>query len=130
VTVLLLDTHAYAWAVTAPDRLSDRARAAIADTGNVLLVSAASAWELAIKYRLGKWPAAEPLLAQHDTLCAELGATPHPISAGEAIRAGGLTWTHADPFDRMLAAQAMLGNFTLVTRDEAFRELPGLLSLW
>lgn len=130
MTVLLLDTHAYAWAVTAPDRLSERARAAIADASNTLLVSAASAWELAIKHRSGKWPAAEPLVSQHAMYCARLRAREHPISAADALRAGTLSWSHPDPFDRMLAAQAMLTNATLVTRDESFTELPGLQVLW
>jgi PIN domain nuclease of toxin-antitoxin system len=130
VSVLLLDTHAYVWALTAPDRLSDRARTAITDVGNQLLVSAASMWEMAIKHRAGRWPAAEPLLGQHDMYCKRLGAEQQPISALDAIRAGGMTWSHADPFDRMLAAQAMLGQATLVTRDEVFAELPGLQTLW
>lgn len=130
MTTLLLDTHAYAWAVTAPDRLSDRARAAIADIHNVLLVSAATAWELAIKHRSGRWPDAEPLVSHHDLYCGRLGAQQHPITAGDAIRAGTLSWSHPDPFDRMLAAQSMLGQSTLVTRDPVFSELPGLSVLW
>lgn len=130
MTTLLLDTHAYAWAVTEPDRLSDRAREAITDVGNVVLVSAATAWELAIKYRTGRWPAAQPLVTQHDIYCARLRAQQHPITAADALRAGTLTWSHPDPFDRMLAAQAMLGQATLVTRDQRFAELPGLPILW
>lgn len=130
MTLLLLDTHAYAWAVTAPDRLSDRSRAAITDVANLLLVSAATAWELAIKHRSGKWPAAEPLVNHHDLYCRRLGVQEHPITAADALRAGALTWSHPDPFDRMLAAQAMLAGATLVTRDESFTALPGLQVLW
>lgn len=130
MTTLLLDTHAYVWAVTAPHLLSDRAAAMIADTANTLLVSAASAWEMAIKHRAGKWPEAETLLAQHDEVVTRLGAHAQPISAADAIRAGGLTWTHTDPFDRMLAAQALLHSATLVTRDRAFAEISGVPLLW
>jgi PIN domain nuclease of toxin-antitoxin system len=130
MTVLLLDTHAYAWAITAPDRLSGPARAAITDVNNVLLVSAASAWEMAIKLRSGRWPAVESLVSQHDVYRERLGARPHPITAADAIRAGTLRWQHPDPFDRMLAAQAMLHPATLVTRDAVFTELPGLTTLW
>lgn len=130
MTVLLLDTHAYVWAVTAPDELSERARSAIADASNTLWVSAASAWEMAIKHKAGRWPEAETLLAQHDRLCARLGADHHPITSTAAIRAGSLAWTHRDPFDRMLAAQALLGHATLVTRDEVFAGLTGLTVLW
>lgn len=130
MSTLLLDTHAYAWAVSAPDRLSDRAREAITDIGNDVLVSAVTAWELAIKFHSGKWPEAEALVSQHDIYCRRLGAHHRPITAADAIRAGTMTWAHPDPFDRMLAAQAMLAQATLVTRDNVFSELPGLPVLW
>jgi PIN domain nuclease of toxin-antitoxin system len=130
VTILLLDTHAYVWALTAPDRLSGRARTAIEAPGNVLLVSAATAWEMAIKHRAGKWPEAEILLAQHDDLMSRLGAQSLDISAADAIRAGNLDWDHSDPFDRMLAAQSLLRQAALVTRDAAFGQLRGLTIIW
>lgn len=130
MTALLLDTHAYVWALTDPDRLSSRARAAIEEPSNVVYVSAASAWEMAIKYRAGRWPEAEILLAQHDDLISRLGAQSLDISAVDAIRAGSLDWDHADPFDRVLAAQSLLHHAELLTRDEAFAELRGLTILW
>ena len=65
MSTLLLDTHALVWAVSRPDRLSDRARAAVADPVNHIIVSAASAWELSTKVRLGRFPEAEPLVAQY-----------------------------------------------------------------
>lgn len=130
MTTLLLDTHAYVWAVTAPHLLSDRAATTIADPANTLLVSAASAWEMAIKHRAGKWPEAEVLLGQHDGVVERLGARTQPITAADAIRAGGLSWAHSDPFDRMLAAQALLHSATLVTRDRAFSEVIGIALLW
>jgi len=130
MTSLLLDTHALAWAVGRPDRLSERARSAVADPANHLVVSAASAWELATKVRLGRFPEAEPLVAQYPSIVAELGAEPLPITDRHARRAGGLAWDHRDPFDRMLAAQALLEHATLVTRDEAFTALAGLDTLW
>ncbi|HUG84565.1 MAG TPA: type II toxin-antitoxin system VapC family toxin [Euzebya sp.] len=130
MTTLLLDTHTYVWAVTAPDLLSDSAREAIADPANTLLLSAASTWEMAIKHHAGRWPEAEILLRQHDDLARRLGAVQHPITAADAIRAGALTWAHRDPFDRMLAAQTFLSQATLVTRDDAFGELSGLPTLW
>lgn len=130
MTTLLRDTHTYVWAVTAPDLLSERAASEIADTANTLLVSAASAWEMAIKHRAGKWPEAEVLLDRHDDLVERLGARSQSISAADAIRAGGLNWTHTDPFDRMLAAQSLVHSATLVTRDRAFAELNGVLLLW
>ena len=130
MTVLLLDSHAYVWALTDPDRLSRRARAAIETPSNALLVSAATTWEMAIKHRAGKWPEAEVLLAQHDDLTRGLGAQPLDISPADAVRAGNLDWDHADPFDRMLAAQSLLRQTVLVTRDAAFGQLRGLPVLW
>ena len=130
MTVLLLDTHAYVWALTDPDRLSDRARTAIETPTNTVLVSAATAWEIAIKHRAGKWPEAEILLAQHDALISRLGAQPLGINAAGAIRAGSLRWDHPDPFDRMLAAQSLLHQAALVTRDKAFGHLRGLTITW
>ena len=130
MTILLLDTHAYVWALTDPDRLSDRARTAIEAPSNSVLVSAATAWEMAIKHRAGKWPEAEVLLAQHDDLTNRLGAQSLDISAADAIRAGSLNWEHADPFDRMLAAQSLLHQAALVTRDAAFGHLRGLTIIW
>jgi PIN domain nuclease of toxin-antitoxin system len=130
VSALLLDTHAYVWAVTAPERLSTSARTAISDPTTTILVSAASSWEMAIKHRAGRWPEAEVLLAQHEALRARLGAEDRPITAADAIRAGGLSWDHRDPFDRMLAAQAMISQATLVTRDDAFDDILGVLTLW
>jgi len=93
-------------------------------------VSAATAWEMAIKHRAGKWPEADILLAQHDDLTSRLGAQSLDISAADAIRAGSLDWNHADPFDRMLAAQALLRQAALVTRDAAFGHLRGLSTIW
>ncbi len=130
MTTLLLDTHAYVWALTDPDRLSGRARSAIEAPSNVVLVSAATAWEMAIKYRAGKWPEAEILLAQHDDLTSRLGALSLDISSADAIRAGSLDWDHADPFDRMLAAQSLLHQAALLTRDAAFAALRGLTVIW
>ena len=80
--------------------------------------------------RLGKFPEAEPLAAQYEQLVERLGATHLPISPVHALRSGGLNWEHRDPFDRMLAAQAMLEHQRLVTRDQAFADLVGLDTAW
>lgn len=130
VTALLLDTHTYVWAVTEDHKLSHAARTALQDPSAALLVSAATAWEMAIKHRAGRWPEAEPLLLQHQDLCRRLRAQALPITAADAIRAGGLTWAHTDPFDRMLAAQALRSHATLVTKDQVFADLPALPVLW
>jgi PIN domain nuclease of toxin-antitoxin system len=130
VSALLLDTHALVWASSTPDRLSPTARTLIADAANPLVVSAASAWELAIKFRSGRFPTAEPLVRQFDAVCARIGATTLPMTSAHALRAGGLGWEHPDPFDRMLVAQALLENLTLITRDGAMRAVTGLSTAW
>ncbi len=85
---------------------------------------------MAIKHRSGRWPEVEPLLASHDAVLARLGAVSLPMTAEHAVRAGGLAWQHQDPFARMLAAQALTSGTTLVTRDPAFADLGGLVTLW
>jgi PIN domain nuclease of toxin-antitoxin system len=126
----LLDTHAFVWAITSPGRLGTAAREAITDPTTTLLVSAVTALELATKVRLGKFPEAEPLVAQYDDLVTRLGASHLAIDHSHALRAGRLPWSHRDPFDRLLAAQSMLTGFPLVTRDERFDELDGLHTVW
>lgn len=127
---VLLDTHAFVWAVTAPERLSSHALDVIADPTVPLLVSAATAWEISIKHRSGRWPEVAPLLRQFDRLADGLGATQLPITSEHALSAGSLDWQHADPFDRALAAQAMREGVALVSRDPAFASLLGLTRLW
>lgn len=126
----LLDTHAFVWAVTNPARLGDDGVARISDPTSELFVSAATAWELATKVRLGKFPEAEPLVAQYDRLVQRLGAAHLSIDHGHSLRAGGLMWEHRDPFDRVLAAQAMLERHCLVTKDLEFSTLGGLEIIW
>lgn len=127
---LLLDTHAVIWAIHEPERLSSAAREVLVDTGNRLVVSAGSAWELATKHRIGKLPGAGAMLATFDHALDRLGADRLPITHQHAMLAGGMDWQHRDPFDRLLAAQAMVESLTLVTKDDAFETLAGLRTLW
>ena len=126
----LLDTHVVVWAVHEPDRLSTHARALITDVRHELLVSAASAWELATKSRVGKLPGGELLVATFEQQVAALGATLVDITPQDAILAGGFTWSHRDPFDRMLAAQALTRSGVLVTADPALTALAAVPTVW
>lgn len=130
VTSHLLDTHAVLWALTRPERLGNEARRVISDRSSTLIVSAASAWEIALKHRLGKLPQADVLLRSYDRHLERLGAQALPITDRHALLAGGLDWTHRDPFDRMLAAQAMTEGMVLITRDEVFTTIQGVSTLW
>ncbi|MCL2782019.1 MAG: type II toxin-antitoxin system VapC family toxin [Actinomycetia bacterium] len=127
---LLLDTHAFVWAVSSPDRLSAVAREALSSRENTILLSAASVWEMAIKIKSGKWPDAEPLLEDLPQVMKRLGAQHLDVSAAHAKRAGLLNWEHSDPFDRILAAQTLIQQNTLVSRDSQFANVPALSVLW
>jgi len=125
---LLLDTHTLLWWFSDHPALSPKARGHIADSGNELFVSAASAWEMAIKSRAGKLEAG-PLL---DNLVEELvggGFQPLPISVDHAVRAGALPEHHRDPFDRMLIAQAQAENLAIISNDDWFARY-GIRHIW
>ena len=126
---LLLDTHALLWWLAEPSRLSRAASAAIAESSNQVFVSAATAWELATKVRLGKLEIAEPLLSDLPQLLAAQGFELLSVELRHGLRAGGYLQAHRDPFDRLLAAQAELESLTLVSIDRALRDFPCRL-LW
>jgi len=119
---LLLDTHAFLWWVTDDRGLSDAARAAIADESNVIFVSAATAWEIATKHRLGKLDKAAGAFERFTELVAADGFSLMPVEACHALKAGSYAVSHRDPFDRMLAAQSSVEGMKLVTRDSAFKQ--------
>jgi len=126
---LLLDTHALLWWFVDDLRLSAAARAAILEPSHEVWVSAASAWEIATKHRLGKLPEAEGAAVRFRELVAADGFGLLAMSTDHALRAGAWAVLHKDPFDRMLAAQAELDDLTLVTLDDAFRLFP-VRTLW
>ena len=127
---VLLDTHVIIWALTEPRKLSAIARSLIENRGNVLLASAASAWEIGTKYRLGKLPLLEATVLNYQSQLTRLGTEELNVTTSHALLAGQLTWAHGDPFDRMLAAQAMLESVPLVTGDTVFSTLDGVEVLW
>jgi PIN domain nuclease of toxin-antitoxin system len=114
---LLLDTHVLLlW--LADEGLNGQTRDAISDPDNLVMVSAASAWEISIKKALGKLSAPDDLERQVD----ESGFGPLPISVAHGIAAGRLPRHHDDPFDRMLIAQAYAEGLTIITRDKRFAD--------
>jgi PIN domain nuclease of toxin-antitoxin system len=110
---LLLDTHTLLWWLSDHRSLTRPARRAIADPAAVVYVSAATAWEIAIKRALGKLSAPADLEAQ----IRDGGLTELPVTVADAAAAGALPRHHNDPFDRMLVAQAQRRALTIVTRD-------------
>lgn len=123
MTRILLDSHALFWFVDGDSRLSLAARNAIEATDGVVCVSAVTAWEIASKFRLGKWPGAQALANDLAGIMSAHGFEPLQISLEHARHAGLLRSRHRDPFDRMLAAQAEIEDMPLVTADPAFRQL-------
>ena len=126
---LLLDTHALLWWLDGDERLSPVARAAIADGASQILVSAASAWEITTKHRLGKLPGAEDVARDVSGCVAAQGFEELPISLRDAERAGRLPGPHRDPFDRMLIAQALRADLELVSNETMFDPY-GVRRLW
>ena len=126
---ILLDAHALLWWLDGDRRLSRRVRALVTDEANEVFVSAASAWEIAIKARLGKLPGALAVAADVAGCLASQGFASLDISVRHAQRAGGLAWGHRDPFDRMLVAQAQLEDIPIVSRDRVF-DAGGVTRLW
>ncbi len=117
---LLLDTHTFLWWFEGSNRLSSNARRAILDPGNEKLVSAASAWEISTKHRLGKLPSADALALNIPEHIANQGFQKLSVTVEDGARAGALPGLHRDPFDRMLIAQAILHDLTLVSGDGLF----------
>lgn len=116
---LLLDTHVALWAITDSPRLTQPVRSLIADEANTVFVSAASLWEIAIKFGLARGgPKDMPLsAAQALTYFEAAGFVMLPVTAQHAVAVGNLPPLHSDPFDRILVAQAMTEPFRLVTHD-------------
>ena len=118
---LLLDTHALLWWWKDDPRLSQRAAKAIADEGNTVLVSAASAWEIATKLCIGKLSGAERAVREFNELIVADDFGQLAVSYQHAFKVGAFAIAHRDPFDRMLAAQAIIEGATLVTEDAAMK---------
>lgn len=126
---LLLDTHALAWWVLDDARLSVTARNLVADPANRIVVSVVSAFEMATKHRLGKWPDVGAFVAEFGTAVTAEGFNLLEVTAGHAVLAGGLAGEPRDPFDRLIAAQAMAEKMPVLTVDPALAML-GAQVLW
>ena len=126
---LLLDTHAFLWWVTDDKRLPQAARRAIAEDGNDVLVSATTAWEIAIKHGLGKLPEADALVTDIAGTMGRQGFEELPIAIADAMRAGALPTIHGDPFDRMLIAQALSRDLVVISNESIFDRY-GVRRVW
>lgn len=125
----LFDTHTLLWWILEDPALTQTARAAIGDTSNTMVVSAASAWEIAIKFQLGKLPGVADFISNFSSEMENEGFELLPISAEHGIRAGLLPGPHKDPFDRMLIAQSQAENTPIISNDAVFDSY-GVRRLW
>jgi PIN domain nuclease of toxin-antitoxin system len=126
---ILLDTHVLLWWLLDEEVISPKARAAIAEDVNEIFVSAATAWEVATKYKIGKLPTAAELIANLERAILDEGFAGLPVSLRHGELAGGLPLHHKDPFDRMLIAQALAESLTLVSNERLFDRY-GVTRLW
>jgi len=129
-TNYLLDTHALIWALTEPRKLSAKARRIIQSLDHHLVASAATAYELAYKHRLGRLPGLDGLLLGYQRHVAELCDEELSIRSNHALAAGQLEWEHKDPFDRMIAAQAIVESMVVITADRALQDFGLVETLW
>ncbi len=113
-----MDTHAFLWWIAGDVLLSDPARAAIGDTRNEVFVSAATAWEITTKVRIGKLPGAVSIAGDLTAVIVAHGFVALPITFTQGQMAGALAGPHKDPFDRMLVAQAMANGLILVSNEQ------------
>ena len=127
---VLLDTHTLFWLAHEPHRVSAPVLDVLGHEDTIVFVSAVSAYELANKHRLGKWPTAGPMLANWSKDLERLWVQEIGIQAEHALQAGALDWAHRDPFDRLLAAQAIAMSIPLVSGDVVMSTAPGLDVLW
>jgi PIN domain nuclease of toxin-antitoxin system len=117
---VLLDTHSWLWMVGDSGRLAASSRGLLRDPANDLFLSAASAWEIAIKYATGKLRLPQPPAALITQWMAEVRMGALPILHAHALRASELPLHHRDPFDRLLIAQAQIEGLTVLTADREF----------
>ena len=126
---LLFDTHALIWWLTDSRRLPEAVRHAIFDPSNEKLISAATAWEITTKHRLGKLPGSDLIAADFTAVIARQGFEQLSITVEDAARAGALPGPHRDPFDRILIAQALARNLVFISNESPFDRY-GVRRLW
>lgn len=120
---VLLDTHALFWWLHFPELLPPKVRGMIADPDMQVYVSAVSACEMSYKHHRGRWPEIAPLVVAFEAVAVAEGFSLLPLTAEHAIRAGAYGPEHRDPFDRMIGAQAVVEDMTLLSKDGWLREM-------
>ena len=127
-SLIQLDTHTWAWSLLNKG-LSPMARFTL-ENAETTWVSPVSIYEIAQKVRLGKWPDMAPLLPSLQIALAQQSGQWAEMTPEIAHLAGSLDWPHRDPFDRLLAATALVNGWVLISADTAFDSLIGLRRVW
>ena len=130
MTAVLVDTHVLLWAMTDPVKLTSPAEEKVSDLDTEVLVSAATAWEISTKVRIGKLPEAEFLVLDFGDHLRRGDFRTLPIESADALVSGSLAWAHRDPFDRIIAAQAIRRGIPLISADWVFDDLGTLQRIW
>ena len=117
----LIDTHILLWWLFNDPKLDPNCREIIRNPDRRILVSSATAWEIATKYRINKLPEAKQIVEEYAQILHQSKFIELAITSAHALRAGSLPILHRDPFDRMIMAQAELENLPVITYDEAFQ---------
>ncbi|MEM0898451.1 MAG: type II toxin-antitoxin system VapC family toxin [Pseudomonadota bacterium] len=124
----LIDTHVLAWWLLIPDALSSTVMSLL-ETEEAVFVSAITAYEMAYKFRLGKWKAIEPITSQFEKIIESQGVESLAVTSNDALRAAMFSSDHRDPFDRMIAAQALERDYAVVTKDPVMDQF-GIKTVW
>jgi len=127
---LLLDTHCWLWMQVSPQKFGIESRNLLTDPDNLLLLSAASSWEIGIKWSLGKLPLPDPPNIYVPRCLERQGVQGLAIEHRHALQAASLPSHHRDPFDRLLLSQAMLEELVLLTADRQLEAYSGVQLLW
>ena len=127
---VLLDTHVLLWYSVSPELLPENILALLRDRQRLIYVSAITAWELSIKVRIGKLPQAISLYNNYHRRLAQYSFRDLPFGSVHALKEGELAHSHNDPFDRAFAAQALVENLPIVSRDPEFAKFAGVEVLW
>lgn len=117
----LIDTHILLWWFFDDPKLDDHCREIIRQPNHRIFVSSATAWEIAIKYRIGKLPEAKQIVEEYSRLFQQAKFIEIAMTSAHALRAGSLPIIHRDPFDRMIMAQAEIESLPVISSDPAFQ---------
>ncbi len=126
----LLDTHVFIWVIREPKKLSSVVRRVLDNPDAELLVSSITAWEIAMKYRIGKMPEAVHILPQFDSHLQKIGARDLPFSLQHGLETSSVQLPQGDPFDRAIYAQAKVEGLILISADQAFEDSIDVKVLW